>query len=64
MPKTEAQLRANKIYLQKLDEFKIRLPKGYKEKIKTHILENTEDESTNAFFKRAIDETIENDKIK
>lgn len=62
MPKTEAQLKANKVYLQKFDEIKIRLPKGQKEIIQFHAKESNE--SVNAFIIRAINETILNDKNK
>lgn len=41
------------------DEFKIRLPKGYKDRIKKHI---GDDESMNTFFKRAVDAAMLSDK--
>lgn len=59
MPKTEAQLKANKVYLQKFDEIKIRLPKGQKEMIQDHAKEHGE--SVNSFVIRAITAAIEND---
>lgn len=60
MPVSEKQKNHAKKYIQGLDEFKIRLPKGYKETIKKHAEERGE--SMNAFFKRAVDETIRRDK--
>lgn len=60
MPVRESQKKASKKYIEeKLDEFKVRLPKGYKEKIKEHAEERGE--SVNAFFKRAVDEAISHD---
>ena len=41
------------------DELKIRVPKGEKDKIKTHA--DTQGESLNGFVKRAIDETMKRD---
>lgn len=60
MPASEAQRKATEKYLESLDEFKVRLPKGYKKIIKKHAKECGE--SMNAFFKRAVDETISRDK--
>ena len=60
MPVSEEQKKYAKKYIQGLDEFKVRLPKGYKETIKKHAEERGE--SMNAFFKRAVDETISRDK--
>ena len=60
MPVSKAQRKATEKYLVGLDEFKVRLPKGYKESIKKHAEERGE--SMNAFFKRAVDETISRDK--
>ena len=59
MPVSEKQKNHAKKYIQGLDEFKVRLPKGYKEIIKRHAEECGE--SMNAFFKRAVDEAINND---
>lgn len=60
MSQTEAQLRASKKYHQeKLDEIKLRVPKGEKERIQAHAAAGGE--STNAFIYRAINETIERD---
>lgn len=41
------------------DELKVRVPKGDKDKIKSHA--DSKGESLNGFIKRAIDETIERD---
>lgn len=41
------------------DEIKVRVPKGEKDKIKSHA--ETNGESVNGFIKRAIDETIQRD---
>lgn len=49
-------------YIKKLDEIKIRTPKGEKDRIKSHA-EKT-GESVNAFIMRAINEAILNDEIK
>ena len=58
MPQTEAQLKASKKYHQeKLDEIKLRVPKGNKQRIQDHA--KSRGESTNAFIYRAINETIE-----
>ena len=48
-----------KKYLDKLDEIKLRLPKGEKEKIRAHA--ESRGESVNAFIARAIAETIGRD---
>lgn len=63
MSLTDAQKKANKKYQQeKLDEIKLRVPKGEKERIQTHAAAGGE--STNAFIYRAINETIEREKNK
>lgn len=60
MAQTDAQLRASKKYHQdKLDEIKFRVPKGEKERIVAHA--KSQDESTNAFIYRAVNEAIERD---
>lgn len=60
---SESRKRANDKYLkEKVEEFKVRVPKGKKNKIKAHA--ETQGESTNAFINRAIDETMERDKAK
>ena len=58
---TEARRRANEKYNAKAyDRINIAIPKGDKEKIKTHA--EQQGESLNGFVKRAIDETMERDK--
>lgn len=60
MAKTpEKQLKYAKKYLEGLDEIKIRLPKGEKDKIKNHA--DRIGESMNGFINRAINETMERD---
>jgi predicted DNA binding CopG/RHH family protein len=49
-----------KDYLNKLDEIKIRVPKGQKDVVREHAQERGE--SVQGFIKRAISETIERDK--
>lgn len=57
---TEARKRANDKYNAKAyDRINIAIPKGDKEKIKTHA--EQQGESLNGFVKRAIDETMERD---
>lgn len=61
MAQTEAQLKASKKYHQeKLEEIKFRVPKGNKTRIQAHA--KSQNESTNSFIFRAINETIERDK--
>ena len=62
MKLTEAQIRANKKYHQSLDEIKVRVPKGDKQKIADHA--SSQGESTVSFVRRAIAETMERDKKK
>lgn len=57
---TKAHLEGNKRYLGTLDEFKIRAPKGTKDKIKAHI--EITGESVNAFVLRAISEAIDRER--
>lgn len=60
---SEARKRANDKYLkEKVEEFKVRVPKGKKDEIKAHA--EVQGESTNAFINRAIDETMERDTAK
>lgn len=61
MPVSESQKKALKKYIEGFDEFKVRLPRGYKDTIKKHAEKHGE--SMNAFFKRAIDETIRRDEV-
>lgn len=56
----EQRKEANARYLAKLDEIRIRLPKGQKEAIKAHA--DSMGESVNAFINRAIQGQIEADK--
>ena len=57
MPKTEAQLKANKKYLEKLEVLYVRVTPEEKIKITDHAKSNGE--SANSFIKRAIFEAIE-----
>ena len=60
---SEARKRANDKYLkEKVEEFKVRVPKGKKDESKAHA--EAQGESTNAFINRAIDETMERDTAK
>lgn len=58
-PISEARKRANDKYIEKLDEIKVRVPKGRKAEVQAHA--EQQGESLNAFIVRAIDETIERD---
>ncbi len=63
MAMSEAQRRANTKYLtEKVEDIKIRVPKGEKELLKAHAKKMGE--SLNAFINRAIEETIEKDNAK
>lgn len=57
---TKAHLEGNKRYLEKLDEIKVRVPKGKKAEIQAHA--EAHGESLNGFINRAIEETMERDK--
>lgn len=60
MPTSEAQLNASKKYIsEKLDEIKLRVPKGERDNIKNHA--EKMGESLNKFIYRAIKETIDRD---
>ena len=59
MSVSEAQKKASIKYLEKLDEIRIRMPKGQKEIIKTHA--EAHSESVNGFINRAIEETMQRD---
>ena len=59
MPASEAQIRANKKYQKKFDKVQIRVSHDEKELIDSHA--ESMGESTNAFVRRAIAETIERD---
>lgn len=59
MAKTpEKQLQWAKNYMGKMDEIKIRVPKGKKDKIKAHA--ESKGESVNGYINRLIDEDMEN----
>ena len=63
MAMSEAQRRANTKYMtEKVEDIKIRVPKGEKELLKAHAKKMCE--SLNAFINRAIEETIEKDNAK
>lgn len=56
----KSQQRAVMKYIREnYDEFKIRMPKGYKAELKAHA--EAQGESLNLFIKRAIAEAIERD---
>ena len=59
MSVSEAQKKASIKYLEKLDEIRIRMPKGQKDVIKAHA--EARGESVNSFINRAIEETMERD---
>ena len=60
MAATEVQKRARKKYLsEKIDEIKMRVPKGEKEILRAHA--EAQGESLNGFLCRAAKETIERD---
>ncbi len=56
---TKAHIEGNKRYLEKLDEIKIRVPKGRKAEIQAHA--EQQGESVNTFIKRAVDNQINRD---
>ena len=59
MPVSDAQKKASVRYLEKLDEVRIRMPKGKKATIQAHAQAHSE--SVNGFINRAIQETMERD---
>ena len=59
MPQSEARIRATKKYHQKLDDIKMRVEKGDRQRFKEHA--ESRGESLNAFLYRAALETIERD---
>lgn len=59
MALTEAQIRATKNYHQKLDEMKLRVPKGERKVIQDHAASRSE--SLNAFLYRSVKETMKRD---
>ncbi len=61
MPVSKAQQKAVAKYMKEnYDNFQIRMPKGKKERIKSHADKNGE--SLNGFINLAIDEAMEKDK--
>lgn len=60
MPTYEYNKEYAKKYLGKLDEIRIRLPKGEKDTIKAHA--ESMGESANAFITRAIHQTMKKDR--
>lgn len=61
MPVSEAQRRATDKYIaEKLDEIKLRVPKGKKDIIKAHA--ESMGESVNSFINRAVDEALERER--
>ena len=62
MPVSEAQKKASVKYLEKLDEVRIRMPKGHKATIQAHA--EARGESVNGFINRAIDHQISYDRDK
>ncbi len=62
-PVSEAQKKASEKYVKNnYDEIKVRVPKGKKEIIQAHATQ--QNESTNAFINRAVNEAMERDKTK
>lgn len=59
MAVSDSQKRASKKYIQKLDDIKLRVPKGQKDIIQAHAA--AQGESTNAFIFRAIQEQMKRD---
>ena len=59
MAVSEAQKKASVKYLEKLDEIRIRMPKGRKDEIKAHA--EAHSESVNSFINRVILEAMERD---
>ncbi len=62
MALTEAGKKATQRYLEKLDDIKVRVPKGEREIYSAHAA--SQGESLNAFIRRAMLETMERDKQK
>lgn len=59
MAVSEAQKKASVKYLEKLDEVRIRMPKGRKAVIQSHA--EAHGQSVNGFINSAIDEKMERD---
>lgn len=63
MSTSTSQLRATKKYIrEKLDEIKLRVPKGQREVIQQHAAR--QGESVNGFITRAVKETMKRDNEK
>ena len=63
MTTSASQLQATKKYIkEKLDEIKLRVPKGQREVIQQHAAR--QGESVNGFITRAVKETMERDNKK
>lgn len=58
-PKTEAQKRAQKAYMSRFVEIKVRMTPERRKSVQEHAA--SQGESTTAFINRAIDETIQRD---
>ncbi len=58
-PKTEAQIRAQKKYMENFVEIKVRMTPDRREQVKAHA--QAVGESTTAFINRAIDEAMQRD---
>lgn len=58
-PKTEAQIRAQKKYMESFVEIKVRMTPDRREQVKAHA--QAIGESTTAFINRAIDEAMQRD---
>lgn len=58
-PKTEAQKRAQKAYMSRFVEIKVRMTPERRKTVQEHAA--SQGESTTAFINRAIDETIQRD---
>ena len=59
-PKTEAQKKAQRKYMEAVATIQIRTTTDYREQIKAHA--SARGESVNGFINRAIEETMERDK--
>ena len=57
--KTEAQKRAQKVYMKKFAVARVRMPRGQYEQVQAHAA--ARGESVNGFIGRAIQETMERD---
>lgn len=61
MPVSDAQKKASVRYLEKLDEVRIRMPKGKKATIQAHA--EAQGQSVNAYINAAIDEKISQEAV-